>query len=43
VAGFTVVAGNTWFLKMTGDAGAVESARPAFLELIGSLDLDDAR
>jgi hypothetical protein len=40
VAGFTVVAGNTWFLKMTGDAGAVESARPAFLELIGSLYLD---
>jgi hypothetical protein len=43
MAGFTVVQGSTWFLKMTGDAAAVESARPAFLELIGSLDLDDAR
>jgi hypothetical protein len=43
MAGFTVVQGNTWFLKMTGDAAAVETARPAFLELIGSLDLDDPR
>jgi hypothetical protein len=40
VAGFTVVEGNTWFFKMTGDDKAVESARPTFLELIGSIDRD---
>jgi hypothetical protein len=40
VAGLTIVDGNTWFLKMTGDAGAVAAARPDFLRIVESLRLD---
>jgi hypothetical protein len=37
VAGFTVVAGNTWFVKMTGDEGPVAAARPDFVRIVESL------
>jgi hypothetical protein len=40
VAGYTFSDGNTWFVKMTGDADAVQSARPAFLALVESLRFD---
>ncbi len=40
IAGFTSVKDETWFLKLSGDAEAVASARPAFLELLGSLRLE---
>ena len=42
VAGFTVSRGNTWFVKMTGDADAVASHRGAFVNLLESLRLDAA-
>jgi hypothetical protein len=29
--------GNTWFVKLTGDAEAVGAARPDFMKLLGSL------
>ncbi|WP_306591817.1 hypothetical protein [Geothrix sp. 21YS21S-4] len=32
--------GNTWFLKLTGDAGPVAQARPDFLRILESLRLD---
>ena len=32
--------GNTWFLKLTGDADAVAKARPEFMTILGSLHLD---
>ena len=32
--------GNTWFLKMTGDAGLVAKAKPDFMTILGSLRLD---
>ena len=32
--------GNTWFLKLTGDANAVAKARPDFMTILGSLHLD---
>lgn len=32
--------GNTWFLKMTGDADAVAKAKPDFMSILGSLRLD---
>ncbi len=32
--------GNTWFLKMVGDAGAVAKARPAFVQLLESIRFD---
>ena len=32
--------GNTWFLKMTGDAAPVAKAKPDFMTLLGSLHLD---
>ncbi len=41
IAGLTSADGNTWFVKMTGDAESVASASPAFLELLGSLRLED--
>lgn len=41
IAGLTTAEGNTWFVKMTGDAEAVASAGPAFLELLGSLRLEE--
>ncbi len=42
VAGFTVNRGNTWFVKMTGDADAVATHRGAFVNLLESLRLDAA-
>lgn len=32
--------GNTWFLKLTGDAIAVAKAKPEFMTILGSLHLD---
>ena len=40
IAGLASLQGDTWFVKMTGDAEAVASARPAFLGLLGSLRLE---
>ncbi|WP_242340623.1 MULTISPECIES: hypothetical protein [Anaeromyxobacter] len=40
VAGLAVVDGNSWFIKMTGDAGAVDAARPDFLRIVESLRRD---
>jgi hypothetical protein len=37
VAGLTESGGNTWFVKMTGDADAVGAARDDFMKLLGSL------
>jgi len=43
LAGLTEAAGNTWFVKMTGDAGAVGAARDDFMKLLGSLRFDESR
>jgi hypothetical protein len=32
--------GNTWFLKMTGDADAAAKAKPDFMTILGSIRLD---
>jgi hypothetical protein len=40
VAGLTVAAGNTWFVKITGDAAAVGAAHEDFMKLLRSLRLD---
>ncbi len=40
VAGLTEIEGNTWFVKLTGDAGAVGAAREDFMKLLGSLRLE---
>lgn len=40
VGGLASVEGNTWFIKMSGDAAAVEAAKPEFLRLLGSLRRD---
>jgi hypothetical protein len=40
VAGLTEVGGETWFVKMTGDAEAVGAARADFMKLLGSLRLE---
>ncbi len=32
--------GNTWFLKLTGDADPVAKAKPDFMTILGSLHLD---
>jgi hypothetical protein len=37
VAGLTEAKGDTWFVKMTGDAAAVSAAREDFMKLLGSL------
>lgn len=37
IAGLTVLNGSTWFVKMTGEAAAVNAARPDFLNLLQSL------
>jgi hypothetical protein len=37
VAGLTSAKGDTWFVKLNGDAAAVAAARADFLELLGSL------
>lgn len=43
VAGLTEAAGNTWFVKLTGDAEAVGAARGDFMKLLGSLSFDESR
>jgi hypothetical protein len=41
VAGYiTTPDGNTWFLKMTGDAAPVAKARPDFMRILESIHLD---
>jgi hypothetical protein len=40
VAGLTSVHGDTWFVKVSGDAAAVGAARPDFMKLLGSLRLE---
>jgi hypothetical protein len=41
VAGYIATPdGNTWFLKLTGDADPVAKARPDFMTILGSLHLD---
>lgn len=41
VAGYiTTPDGNTWFLKMTGDADPVAKAKPDFMTILGSVRLD---
>lgn len=40
VAGLFEAGGSTWFVKLTGDAAAVSSARPDFLRLMESLRLE---
>lgn len=40
VAGLTEHEGATWFVKLSGDAAAVEAARPDFMKLLGSLRFD---
>jgi hypothetical protein len=37
LAGLTEQGGETWFVKMTGDADAVGAARDDFMKLLGSL------
>jgi hypothetical protein len=43
IAGLAEVAGNTWFVKLTGEADAVGAARDDFMKLLGSLRLDESR
>lgn len=43
IAGLTEAAGNTWFVKLTGDADAVGAARDDFMKLLGSLRFDESR
>jgi hypothetical protein len=40
IAAIVMVNGSAWFIKLTGDAEPVSAARPAFLELLGSLHRD---
>ena len=40
IAAIIMVDGSAWFIKLTGDAEPVTAARPAFLELLGSLHRD---
>jgi hypothetical protein len=40
VAGLAEISGDTWFVKMTGDADAVGAAQPDFMKLLGSLRLE---
>jgi hypothetical protein len=37
VAGLTSARGDTWFVKVSGDAAAVAAARADFMKLLGSL------
>ncbi|HET6440705.1 MAG TPA: hypothetical protein VFG59_21780 [Anaeromyxobacter sp.] len=41
IAGLASIEGSTWFVKMTGDAEPVASARASFLDLLGSLHLEN--
>ncbi len=43
VAGLAEIEGNTWFVKLKGDAAAVGAARSDFMKLLGSLRLDESR
>jgi hypothetical protein len=40
VAGILFARGNSWFVKMVGDAGPVATARPDFVRVLESLRLD---
>jgi hypothetical protein len=40
IAAILMVDGSAWFIKLTGDAEPVTAARPAFLQLLGSLRRD---
>lgn len=40
VAGILTSGGNSWFLKMVGDSGAVAAARADFMHLLESLRVD---
>ncbi len=40
VAGLAQIEGNTWFIKLTGEAAAVGAAREDFMKLLGSLRLE---
>jgi hypothetical protein len=42
VAGLALVDGNSWFIKMTGEAPAVAQAHADFLRIVESLRLDAA-
>jgi hypothetical protein len=42
IAGLTTSGGNTWFVKMTGDAETVAAARADFVQLLESLRFEDA-
>lgn len=42
IAGLAEVSGNTWFVKLTGDADAVGAARADFMQLLGSLRVDES-
>jgi hypothetical protein len=41
IAGLTELSGNTWFVKLTGEADAVGAARNDFMKLLGSLRVDE--
>jgi hypothetical protein len=43
VAGLASAEGNTWFVKMVGDAAPVGAARPEFIRLLESLRFDADR
>jgi hypothetical protein len=40
IAGLLVTGGNSWFVKMVGDADAVAAARGGFLQILETLRLD---
>jgi len=40
VAGLALFDGNSWFVKMVGDAGPVAASRPDFIHLLQSLHFD---
>jgi len=42
IAGLISTSGNTWFVKMVGDAGPVGTAQPEFTRLLESLRLGQA-
>jgi len=43
IAALTASEGNTWFVKMVGDAAPVGAARPDFIRLLESLRFDPAK
>ena len=42
IAGLVVASGNSWFVKMTGDADPVAAAKADFTDLLESLRFEDA-